>query len=305
MPVPTAAATAESSVAASAGSAGPRSNGLLTPDDAARPVRIARYWPSDELAPLVRHYWLPRWELPAGSTLRQDVLEYPTSNLVIEPGEAMLHRARRGRSARILTGQSWAFGAMLRPGTGRSLVDVSVRTLPPSIPLSALRVPGVQDAVDAVRTHMAAGDDAGAIAAFEAWLVASIPSPGADAVLVDAIVGAVENDRGITRVEQLADRFGIGVRHLQRLVAGHIGFGPKWLIQRYRLQEAAAALRSDSPPALADLAVELGYADQAHFGREFKSVIGWTPGAYLAEAAGVAGAAGADDAAPAHSARAR
>ncbi|MFF1877281.1 helix-turn-helix domain-containing protein [Leifsonia sp. NPDC058230] len=273
MHAPTAATSAE-----------PRSKGLLTPGDGAAPVTIARHWPSDEVAPFVRHYWLPRWALPDGTTLRQDVLEYPTSNLVIEPGEAALHRPLRGRGGRILTGESWAFGAMLRPGTARSLVGGSVRTVAASVPLSALGIPGVPDAVERVRERMAAGDDLGAIAAFEEWLPASIPPPGEDAALVDAIVEAVENDRGITRVEQLADRFGLGVRRLQRLVAGHIGFGPKWLIQRYRLQEAAAALRSGEAPPLAELAVELGYADQAHFGREFKTVIGETPGVYAAEA---------------------
>lgn len=269
---------------AAATAAEPRSKGLLTPDDGVAPVTITRHWPSDDVAPFVRHYWLPRWALPPGVTLRQDVLEYPTANLVIEPGEAALHRARRGRSGRVLTGESWAFGAMLRPGIARALIGVSVRTGGASVPLNGLGIPGVQDAVGRVRERMAAGDDAGAIAAFEEWLPASIPTPGEDAALVDAIVDAVEHDRGITRVEQLADRFGLGVRHLQRLVAGHIGFGPKWLIQRYRLQEAAAALRSSDAPPLAELAVELGYADQAHFGREFKSVIGETPGAYSAEA---------------------
>jgi AraC-like DNA-binding protein len=120
------------------------------------------------------------------------------------------------------------------------------------------------------------------MAAFESWLD-TLPEPDEDARLVDRIVAEVEHDRELLRVEQLAERFGLGVRHLQRLVAGHIGFGPKWLIQRYRLQEAAAALRSDDPPQLATLAAELGYADQAHFSREFKAVVGATPGSYASE----------------------
>jgi AraC-like DNA-binding protein len=126
---------------------------------------------------------------------------------------------------------------------------------------------------------MGAGDDVGAVDAFESWL-AGLPEPDDDARLVDRIVAAVEEDRTLLRVEQLAERFGMGVRRLQRLVAGHIGFGPKWLIQRYRLQEAAAVLRTERPTSLAVLAAELGYADQAHFSREFKAVVGSTPGAY-------------------------
>ena len=169
----------------------------------------------------------------------------------------MLHRARRGRSTRILSGDGWAFGVMLHPGVARGLVGGSLRSVAMSVPLAALPAgtdgsSGMDDLLSRVRDRMHAGDDQGAIDAFETWLPGAVPAPGEDALLVGEIVEAVEHDREIIRVEQLADRFGIGVRHLQRLVAGHIGFSPKWLIQRYRLQEAAAALRSGDAPPLAD-----------------------------------------------------
>ncbi|TDQ02706.1 MULTISPECIES: helix-turn-helix domain-containing protein [unclassified Leifsonia] len=262
----------------------PRSKGLLTPSRIApaAPVSIARHAAGGRAAAFVRHYWLPRWQLPDGTSIRQDVLEYPTANLVVEERSAALYRAHRGMSSRTLEGPGWALGVLLHPGVSRGWAGTSLRGLPPSIPLDRLPIgQGAAGMVAAVRERMADGDDAGAIATFEAWLD-GIPAPDDDARLVDRIVAAVEEDRTLLRVEQLADRFGLGVRHLQRLVAGHIGFGPKWLIQRYRLQEAAAALRSSTPPPLADLAAELGYADQAHFSREFKSVIGSTPGAYTA-----------------------
>ena len=262
----------------------PRSKGLLTPSRVApaAPVSIARHAADGRAAAFVRHYWLPRWQLPDGTSIRQDVLEYPTANLVVEERSAALYRAHRGMSSRTLEGSGWAFGVLLHPGVSRGWAGTSLRGLPPSVPLDRLPIgQGAAGMVAAVRERMADGDDASAIAAFEAWR-GGIPEPDDDARLVDRIVAAVEEDRTLLRVEQLADRFGLGIRHLQRLVAGHIGFGPKWLIQRYRLQEAAAALRSSTPPSLADLAAELGYADQAHFSREFKSVIGSTPGAYTA-----------------------
>ncbi|RDV44386.1 AraC family transcriptional regulator [Leifsonia sp. ku-ls] len=257
----------------------PRSKGLLTPG---APVRIARLFPGSPATPFVRHYWLPRWELPAGGSIRQDVLEYPTANLVVEPDGAALFRAHRGLSTRTLEGSGWAFGVLLHPGVARGWVGTSLRGQPSAIPLGRLGLGGEADMTTAVRAAMARGDEDAAVAAFESWLD-TLPEPDEDARLVDRIVAEVERDRELLRVEELAERFGLGVRHLQRLVAGHIGFGPKWLIQRYRLQEAAAALRSDDPPQLAALAAELGYADQAHFSREFKAVVGATPGSYASE----------------------
>lgn len=265
--------------------AGPLSKGLLTPGADAAPVRIERRAPGEAAAAFVRHYWLPRWSLPGGASVHEAVLEYPAANVVIEAGTAMLHRASRGLSGRTLTGEGWAFGVLLRPGTARQWVGGTLRGAPAAIPLAALDAApaaALTSAAGAVRECLADDDAAGAVAVFEAAL-GGLPAPDADARLVDAIVAAVESDRDLRRVEQLADRFGIGVRRLQRLVAGHIGFGPKWLIQRYRLQEAAAALRESEPPALARLAADLGYADQAHFNREFKAVVGVTPGAYAAE----------------------
>ena len=259
----------------------PLSKGLLTPNAPASAVTVERRSATGRAALFVRHYWLPRWNLPPTTSLRQEVLEYPTANVVIESSTAALFRAHRGLSSRVLEGSGWAFGVLLNPGTARGWTGTSVRGLPDVVPLPVLGVPGTEPMTGAVRLAMADEDVSAAIAAFESWLE-TLPPPDDDARLVAAIVAAVEDDRTILRVEQLADRFGIGVRHLQRLVAGHIGFGPKWLIQRYRLQEAAAMLREREAPPLARLAAELGYADQAHFSREFKAVIGATPGAYAA-----------------------
>ena len=51
------------------------------------------------------------------------------------------------------------------------------------------------------------------------------------------------------------------------------------LVQRRRLHEAAERLR-DSLATVAELAFLLGYADQAHFIRDFKKVISLTPGQF-------------------------
>jgi len=67
-----------------------------------------------------------------------------------------------------------------------------------------------------------------------------------------------------------------------RMAARRLGLTPKWLISRRRLQEAAERLRTDPGP-MSDMAALLGYADQAHFIRDFSRVTGTTPGRFAAQ----------------------
>jgi len=108
------------------------------------------------------------------------------------------------------------------------------------------------------------------------------PRPDADAVLAGRIAERVAEERGITRVEHLAHEFGLGARALQRLFREYVGVTPKWVIQRYRLHEAAERAAAGTAQDWAALALDLGYADQAHFIRDFKRLIGRTPRDYAA-----------------------
>ena len=93
--------------------------------------------------------------------------------------------------------------------------------------------------------------------------------------------GKVLNADKVVRVAQVCERFELSERSLQRLTRRRIGLSPKMLIQRRRLHEASARLR-DHPTSLADVAADLGYADQPHFTRDFRTVTGMTPGEFAA-----------------------
>ncbi|MHB1501986.1 MAG: helix-turn-helix domain-containing protein [Candidatus Dormibacteria bacterium] len=57
---------------------------------------------------------------------------------------------------------------------------------------------------------------------------------------------------------------------------------PMWVLRRYRLLETAEAVREGAEVSWAELAADLGYADQAHLIRDFRSALGQTPAAYAA-----------------------
>src|SRR6266540_2829865 len=114
----------------------------------------------------------------------------------------------------------------------------------------------------------------------EDFLRSRRPEPDENVPLVMEIVYAVAKDRGILKVEDLVDRYGLNKRTLQRLFARYVGVSPKWVIQRYRLHEAAEQLAAGASFSQATIALNLGYSDQAHFVRDFKAIIGVSPAAY-------------------------
>ena len=243
---------------------------------------IHRYAPSPGLADVVRRYWMPVWSFPDGQVSVQRVLQYPVCLIVVSDSYALLVGPSTGLSTTELAGSGWALGTMLQPAAGLALAGGPVdRLTDQAIPLP--------DDDLAHRIREAIGDDPDdadrrrvAVAAVEEALTALLPVDE-EGRLVNAIVEYVEGDSSVQRVGQVCDKFTITERTLQRLTARRIGLSPKWLIQRRRLHEAAERLAADERPDLARVAADLGYADQAHFGRAWRAVTGVTPGQFAAE----------------------
>ena len=253
---------------------------LLDPTGFTPPIH--RFAPSPALAPLVRRYWLPVWSLPPGHVSVQRVLQYPVCLVVVSDSYASLIGPSSGLSTTELSGSGWALGTMLQPAAGLALSGGPVHRLTDrAVPLAdddlvrRLRAAVADDPDDADRQRAA-------VAAVEEWLARLLPVDE-EGLLVNAIVEYVEGDPDVQRVGQVCDRFALTERTLQRLTARRIGLSPKWLVQRRRLHEAAERLRAADRPDLARVAAELGYADQAHFGRDFRAVTGLTPGEFAAE----------------------
>ena len=248
--------------------------GPLRPD--APGLTLERAALDERFDAVARQVWLPRWSLPGNSSIDQPVLQYPGLNVVVEPEVASVYLPIEGVGVRTLTGDSWAAGLLMRPGAGVLVVpgDLSTRLG------EVLEIPDGGSLARRLRRDVPGGSIDDARAAFEEWLEPILERVDDDVRLVNAIADAAEQDASVTKVSDLVERFGVAERRLQRLIRTSVGFSPRWLIQRRRLQEAAHRLREDSEARLADLAADLGYSDQAHFTRDFRTVIGQTPGAY-------------------------
>ncbi|MEW2383696.1 AraC family transcriptional regulator [Micromonospora sp. NPDC047707] len=123
------------------------------------------------------------------------------------------------------------------------------------------------------------GTDAERCRTLDALLTGWAPEPDPVNDEVINLVESIRGDRTVVRVDDVARRHGTSVRRLQRLFLAHVGVGPKWVIRRYRLQEAIEQA-AGGPLDWARLAADLGYSDQSHLVREFSAVTGRTPAAY-------------------------
>jgi AraC-like DNA-binding protein len=118
--------------------------------------------------------------------------------------------------------------------------------------------------------------------ALDEVLVAAVSS--ADADLSAGRAAAFAHDRrGLIRVDALAQHIGVTERQLQRLFLRDIGLSPKQFLRTIRFQEVLRALQAGTPTRWADLALRLGFYDQAHFIRDFKAFTGETPSQWLFE----------------------
>jgi AraC-like DNA-binding protein len=86
---------------------------------------------------------------------------------------------------------------------------------------------------------------------------------------------------GAADIGGLARELGCSPKHLITLFRDHVGVPPKQAARLVRFDRLVARLRTGAPVAWADLAAELGYADQAHMVREVRRFTGDTPTAAL------------------------
>lgn len=172
-----------------------------------------------------------------------------------------------GHQVRVLEGEGRVLGVAFRPGAFRPFLGAPVSTI----------TDRALDAREVFGPDLPADPD---VEQVERFLRARLPAPDPAAGLAVEAVARIAARPALTRVGELARDLGVGVRHLQRLFADHVGLGPKRVIRRYRLREVTRRLERGERVGWAALAAELGYVDQSHLVRDFKKVFGEPPSWY-------------------------
>jgi AraC-like DNA-binding protein len=248
--------------------------GILHPLAGLGTFELEREPPPAALQPFVEWTWLVRWRLEREREHEQATLPFPCVHLVFEDGAYRVHGPRTQRFVTRLRGDGWVLGVRFRPAgfSGFSrvpLCELVDRVLPLEAVLGVPSPPPAESP-EVARSRI-----------FSVLSAAPPPYEPAQA-LADRVVSAIEDDPALSRVEALAKLAGCSPRSLHRSLQKHVGVGTKWLVRRARVQAAAESVARGEHVNWTALAHELGYADQAHLIREFRSQVGETPAVYAA-----------------------
>jgi AraC-like DNA-binding protein len=230
--------------------------------------------PPADLAAFIEVGWAMRWRLPAGHVYKQRVLPNPCVQIVVNRTGAEIFGVVTGAFSTTFEGDGFVFGLKFRTGGfypffgGRAVSSLMNQRVP---------IEDLFESGDPGRLRaLAATEDSQGLMDALAEVLRRALSPSGRTDAVERIAG----DREILRVEQAAAALGVSERALQRLFREQVGVSPKWVIRRFRLQEAAAIVESGVEQNWADLANRLGYFDQSHLIREFTEIVGEPPAAY-------------------------
>jgi len=249
--------------------------GIVDPQAAARRIRLATYPPDTALAPFVEYFWVVEWDRRGCPAETQRVLPYPNAHLVFDLGRTAIHGVVRGAFDRPLTGAGKVLGVRFAPGGLRPFITQPLSSFTDTT-IAADALLGMP-AGEAEALVLGQAGDTAMVAQAQALLLARLPQVDDTALLAARLTAAAAAHNGPASVVQLCEKMAVGERRLQRLFANYVGVPPKWVIQRYRLQEAIWRLAQPDAPDLASLAHALGFFDQAHFSRSFAELVGSTP----------------------------
>ncbi|WP_394832352.1 helix-turn-helix domain-containing protein [Pendulispora rubella] len=247
--------------------------GILNPAEGLTRFALAREPPPDDLAPFVDRYWSVRWDLEGQPPFEQETLPYPCAHISFATLDFEVHGPGTRRFVAHLSGRGQVHGTKFTPAGFFAFAKVPMRTL-------VDRVVSLEEATGRTVAVPESADPAVVRPIVESFLRSFEPTPDEDIDLVNRLVLRAQEDRGIARAEDLARVAGVSVRSLHRLFERYVGVGPKWIVRRSRVQEAAERVAGGAKVDWAAVAQELGYHDQAHLIRDFRAQIGFTPATY-------------------------
>lgn len=249
---------------------------------------LDRWAPSDAAARFIEHFWSVSWDLREQGPFDSTVITFvdahyhewgddsprhgfPLPNTLVQGVvERVFHTTISERGAVV--------GARFRPGGYAARFDRDAAVM-------RGRVQPVDHELFGGPIHLD-NEVKSASARLDELIGASSGDLDPTYVSLTGLIDRIRDDDRLHRVEQVMRQSPWSARTTQRVFRRYVGVPVKWVLCRYRLQQAALEIESHPGVDFADLAVRLGWYDQAHFSNDFRTMLGCTPGEYAARHGG-------------------
>ena len=259
-----------------------KARGILRRPPKAGKFTHGRRAQAQELAPWIAHYWMVSWDLRGCDEHVQETLPHPNFQVVLEAGRATVSGVYSKKFTRVLKGKGQVFGIKFQPGGFRGFLKGSASLLANKT-VGAKRFFG-NPIEDLAQKFARGGREDALVKKANAFFLARVPETDPQVQVASKLVAMIFADRSIKKVDDLARTIlhkgtgkGWGKRSLQRIFKEYVGASPKWVIRRYRLHELVERFQQGGALDWAELALELGYFDQAHLINDFRKVAGYSP----------------------------
>ncbi len=252
--------------------------GILNAKAGEKKFSLSRHLPSPDLAFFIERYWIVAWDLRGQEPYTQETLPFPCVNLVFERGQSRVYGVETGKFARLLEDQGRVFGIKFRPGAFYPFVKWPVSQITNGS-IAFQDAFGI-DGTALEKAILSQDNELEMVAIAEGFLREVLPEQDKNVSLINEVVDYIIAHQEITHVDDVSNRLNLNKRTIQRLFRQYVGVSPKWVIKRYRLHEVAERLASGEVVDWPGMIVELGYSDQAHFIKDFKTIVGQTPAEY-------------------------
>lgn len=260
-------------------------------------VFIQKFRPSPALKPYIEYYWQGDFNTSAISLLSQQIVPDGFIDLIIHLTDTRCEFIQNHsftstpdylivglytRSFPIqFRGLAKVFGISFKPEGIYQIFGVSAAELQETfIDLESLNRKYFRDFCHRLREKISTAE---MILQCEQFFLQQLHHIKLQHYYLNCAAELIRQQKGKVSMEALAAQSCISIRQLEREFKQKIGLSPKQYMRLARLSEVNRLLDSGKDIDLTGLSYACGFADQAHFSREFKEFIGEKPTAFLKE----------------------
>lgn len=260
-------------------------------------IDIKEYKPSAHLSPFIELYWSGNFNFNSDELLTQRVIPYGYVELIIHLND--FH-------CELLQGSDYSsspdytlIGLYTRPYDVqfRNHVKVFGIRFKPEAIYHAFGLPAAEVHHSFIDMETAADRLFGEfclrlresdsttqmISLTENYLLKKIRSSRLNLYYLNKAAALIRESNGSISVDELAGKVYISTRQLEREFKNKLGLSPKSYIRIARLNQVNRKIQSGERIDLTELSFSSGYADQAHFIRDFKQFTGESPKVFLSK----------------------